>query len=157
MSWNILECPRVHWSVLKSPGESWSFKLSQAVTGRPMLSQSVPKYPRLSQKYINLIKSSKYFSKEDYSATIPPNSFIHVSDYKTPEDLMKSLEKISQNETLYQSYFWWKSFYELKMDFKEETKCLLCQLLNDKIHQSENDYSNFIEYWNKCRGYMRFL
>ena len=70
---------------------------------------------------------------------------------------MKSLEKISQNETLYQSYLWWKSYYELKMDFKEETKCLLCQLLNDKIHQSENDYSNFIEYWNKCRGYMRFL
>ena len=64
---------------------------------------------------------------------------------------MKSLEKISQNETLYQSYFWWKSNYELKMDFKEETKCLLCQLLNEKNHKSENDYSNFIEYWNKCR------
>lgn len=91
-------------------------------------------------------------SKEDYKSIAPPHSFIHVDDYDTPKELMETLVNISQNETLYQSYFWWKTKYDLSQEVDRESQCLLCLLLNNiESFKLTNDYTHFTEYWNKCR------
>ena len=91
-------------------------------------------------------------SREDYEKVAPPHSYLHVKDYDSPESLMKKLEIISKDETLFNSYFWWREFYTIeKKIFKENSQCQLCQMLNERPDfKSKNDYSHLIEYWNKC-------
>ena len=91
-------------------------------------------------------------SREDYEKVAPPHSYLHVKDYDSPESLMKKLEIISKDETLFNSYFWWREFYTIeKKIFKENSHCQLCQMLNERPDfKSKNDYSHLIEYWNKC-------
>ena len=82
---------------------------------------------------------------KDYEKIAPPHSFLHIKNFTSPEDLMKYLVKLSQNEELYNSYFWWKEFYDV--GFIEST-CPLCQILNTKDFKSANDYSNIYDFWH---------
>ena len=116
-------------------------------------------YEYITEKFFNAMASGMIpivyggIGQADYKTIAPPHSYIHVDDFTNPNDLINTLKTISQNDTLYQSYFWWKSDYELieKDDLKEKTKCLLCQILNNSSFKSYNDYAHFTEYWNKCR------
>ena len=85
----------------------------------------------------------------------PPHSYINVNDFKSPEDLMKTLENISQNPELYNSYFWWNEFYNVqtKDQFSNpiEYQCRFCDVLNENGFKSANDYSKFGRYWNQCQ------
>ena len=91
-------------------------------------------------------------SREDYEKVAPPHSYLHVKDYENPHSLMKELEKISRDEDLFNSFFWWRHFYTVeKKVFKAKVHCQLCQLLNEEPEfKSKNNYSHLIEYWNKC-------
>lgn len=65
---------------------------------------------------------------DDYRAVAPPQSFIHVEDFNSPQDLAKYLHKLDKNDDLYNEYFQWKgtgSFIDTKF------WCRLCALLND--------------------------
>ena len=96
-------------------------------------------------------------TQTDYSKIAPPHSYIHVDDYESSEKLIEFLEIIKQNETLYQSYFWWKDYYSLKTKIlAEENQCYLCQILNQEpSFKSKNDYSDFTSHWNKCRSWIK--
>ena len=95
--------------------------------------------------------------KDDYEKIAPPHSFIHVDDFRSPKDLMKTLYKISKDTKLYNSYFWWRSHYSVVVNIeccphKEWTypECQLCNVLNSR-NVSTNNYTNFTAFWNKCR------
>ena len=45
---------------------------------------------------------------EDYKSVLPPDSYIHVDDFRSPEHLAEYLNVIDKNDTLYNSYFRWK-------------------------------------------------
>jgi len=45
---------------------------------------------------------------EDYKALLPPNSYIHVDDFKSPKYLAEYLHILDKNDTIYNSYFSWK-------------------------------------------------
>ena len=51
-------------------------------------------------------------SKQDYEKIAPPHSFIHVDDFSSPKHLMQFLEKLSKDPKEYNTYFWWKSYYD---------------------------------------------
>ncbi|KRX51183.1 Glycoprotein 3-alpha-L-fucosyltransferase A [Trichinella murrelli] len=65
--------------------------------------------------------------KEDYELLIPAGSFIHVDDFSGPKELAKFLQTVSANQTLYESYFYWKKRYKFV-----DTRfwCRLCAALN---------------------------
>ena len=86
-------------------------------------------------------------SAKDYEKIAPPHSFLHVKNFTSPKDLMEHLMKLSQDEELYNSYFWWKDFYDV--DFFE-SNCPLCQILNTKDFKSSNDYDKIYEFWHQC-------
>ena len=90
-------------------------------------------------------------TKSDYSKIAPPKSFLHIDDYEKPGDLMQELRRLSEDREAYESYFWWRDFYEVQTDFDLETQCQLCDIINDDSFESINDYSNLDTYWNTCR------
>ncbi|ESO86442.1 hypothetical protein LOTGIDRAFT_129140, partial [Lottia gigantea] len=66
--------------------------------------------------------------REEYEKLAPRNSFIHVEDFKSAEELAIYLQKLDQNDDLYNEYFKWKgtgSFLNTKF------WCRLCAMLND--------------------------
>ena len=95
-------------------------------------------------------------SKHDYEKIAPQHSFIHVDDFASPSDLMKKLHQISKDPMLYNSYFWWRGYYDVVVNLpywphKEWTfpACQLCEVLNSGNTQN-NKYTNFTAFWNKC-------
>ena len=96
-------------------------------------------------------------SKDDYVKIAPPHSFIHVDDFKSPEHLMKELHTIANDPVLYNSYFWWRIYYNVKVNIlccpSQEWSypaCQLCDIFNSNSN-AKNNYNNFTAFWHKCR------
>ena len=49
----------------------------------------------------------------DYDNLLPPGSFINARDFYSPEHLAQYLQTVLNNSTLEQSYFQWRSFYDI--------------------------------------------
>ena len=49
----------------------------------------------------------------DYDNILPPGSFINARDFYSPEHLANYLHTVLTNSTLHQSYFQWRSFYNI--------------------------------------------
>ncbi|XP_041471895.1 alpha-(1,3)-fucosyltransferase 7-like [Lytechinus variegatus] len=47
--------------------------------------------------------------REDYERVAPPNSFIHLQDFKDFNELVDYIKLLDSNDTLYNSYFEWKT------------------------------------------------
>ena len=115
-------------------------------------------YEYITEKFFTALKVGMLpvvmggLSKQDYEKIAPPDSFIHVDDFSSPKDLMLFLEKLSKDKERYNSYFWWKSYYDLYTvtELMEKTKCQLCDVLNNDVNSSKK-YSDFATYWIKCR------
>ncbi|NXV81403.1 FUT5 fucosyltransferase, partial [Atlantisia rogersi] len=48
--------------------------------------------------------------RENYERFLPPDSFIHVDDFDTAEDLAQYLWELSEDPERYQSYFQWRKW-----------------------------------------------
>ena len=66
--------------------------------------------------------------REDYERLIPPHSFIHVDDFKSPKHLAKYLKLVGSNEKLYSKYLEWKKHYIMLS--VNDWHCRLCALLH---------------------------
>ena len=80
--------------------------------------------------------------KEDYEAMAPPDSFIHVDDFRSPQHLADYLHEVDSNYTLYKQYFRWRtlgSFVDTRF------YCRLCSLL---YSDHPTWYDDVSEWWN---------
>ena len=48
-------------------------------------------------------------SLEDYTSVAPPNSFLHVDQFKGPAHLAKHLKTLDQDDDLYNKFFDWQT------------------------------------------------
>ncbi|KAL6473349.1 hypothetical protein MHYP_G00169100 [Metynnis hypsauchen] len=77
--------------------------------------------------------------RANYEEFIPGDSFIHVNDFKTPQELAEHLKYLDQNEEMYEQYFTWrKHFVAKRSNFGLEHACRIC----DHIKQHK-DYRVF--------------
>ncbi|XP_046714881.1 4-galactosyl-N-acetylglucosaminide 3-alpha-L-fucosyltransferase 9-like [Silurus meridionalis] len=68
--------------------------------------------------------------RDNYEEFIPADSFIHVDDFKTPQELAEYLTLLDQNQTLYEQYFnWRKEFIAESSYFGLEHACRICQYI----------------------------
>ena len=110
----------------------------------------------VTEKFFNALKfglipiANGALNRKEYEKMAPPNSYLHIDDFASPQDLANYIKQIANNPKLFQSFFWWQEFYQIQTDFVFETNCQLCDKINEEIH-SPNDYSNFKEYWHQCR------
>ena len=58
-----------------------------------------------------------------------PNSYINIYDFKDIRSLASHIKEVSENETLYYSYFEWKKVYT---SWHQCTSCQICQALHDE-------------------------
>ena len=67
--------------------------------------------------------------KVNYSAILPPHSYIDVRDFASPRHLADYLKLLSSNDTLYNEYFRWRAKYNCgSFPFKQhDTACDLCR------------------------------
>lgn len=66
----------------------------------------------------------------NYSNMTPSYSIINAMEFASPEDLGHYLWKVSRNDTLYMSYFKWKSKYR---SYFQPWMCDLCEKLHEKM------------------------
>ena len=88
---------------------------------------------------------------EDYAEMLPPHSYIHVDDFRSPGDLANYLHMLDANETLYNEYFGWKSDWQVIFPSWPSVWCRLCALLHHNINSRSpyvHWYSDYPSWWN---------
>lgn len=66
-----------------------------------------------------------------YERHVPPDSFIHIDDFSTAEELANFLHELDKNTTRYQSYFQWRSWLKPIGDIVwNHHFCKACQYLH---------------------------
>ena len=72
-----------------------------------------------------------------------PNSYINLYDFKSLDTAGDFIKRVSENRTLYNSYFRWKSVYEQTFT---PGFCVLCERLRDsnKLAQVYNDMNGWL-------------
>lgn len=82
----------------------------------------------------------------DYAEYAPPNSYIDVADFDSPQDLANYLLLLNQNDALYQKYFAWKKEYQV-IRRPLNGFCDLCRKLNDPTTESNKSYESLRQWW----------
>ena len=82
----------------------------------------------------------------DYEKLAPPNSFLHVSNFSSPEVLAKFIHFLHTNSTAYNYYHKWRSDYVLVPD-QPPAWCSICKMAhNEKVGPKQYKIS---EYWSR--------
>lgn len=82
--------------------------------------------------------------RSDYEMVAPNGSFIHVDDFKSPKLLAEYLEKLDNDDELYNQYFLWKNTGKIVTDTRYY--CRMCAMLHDEGH-SPKHYEDINEWW----------
>ncbi|XP_026765760.3 4-galactosyl-N-acetylglucosaminide 3-alpha-L-fucosyltransferase 9-like [Pangasianodon hypophthalmus] len=85
--------------------------------------------------------------RENYEDFIPADSFIHVDDFKSPQELAKHLIFLDQNQKLYEQFFTWRQHFTAKGSyFGLEHACRICDhIKRNKGYRVFNNLSKW--YW----------
>ena len=93
----------------------------------------------------------------NYVSVLPPNSYIDVRDFSSPESLAQHLQQLGDNPEMYNRYFEWRRQYTIhrtpyKVDF-----CGLCAYLH---HRRDTRSTRTISRWyspdTSCLDAQRF-
>ncbi|CAG2106166.1 unnamed protein product [Medioppia subpectinata] len=93
------------------------------------------------------------FGSANYTAILPPNSYIDALQFPTVPTLVDHLMEVSSNEILYKSYFQWKNNFCVN---SIHYLCSLCKHLNENALQTGVITTNrdIIKWWvrdAKCK------
>ncbi|XP_019957928.2 alpha-(1,3)-fucosyltransferase 7 [Paralichthys olivaceus] len=86
-------------------------------------------------------------SRETYEALAPPQSFIHVADFRSTADLAAYLKYVAQDRQIYEGYFQWHHTHRIKTytDWRERL-CQICvkypSLPANRVYQDLESWVN---------------
>ncbi|XP_062554030.1 glycoprotein 3-alpha-L-fucosyltransferase A isoform X1 [Armigeres subalbatus] len=82
---------------------------------------------------------------EDYEASSPQKSYIHVDEFASPKELAEYLHILDRNEELYNSYFKWKGTGEFINTY---FWCRVCAMMHDEASfQKPKWYDDINDWW----------
>uniref|UniRef100_H3BF13 Fucosyltransferase n=2 Tax=Latimeria chalumnae TaxID=7897 RepID=H3BF13_LATCH len=82
--------------------------------------------------------------RENYEKFVPSDSFIHINDFKSSEELAKHLKFLDQNEEEYMKYFAWRKYTEIQFSGWETHYCRACQFLREnKFYRTVKNLRNW--------------
>ena len=84
----------------------------------------------------------------DYKSSLPEHSYIDVKDFASPKALAKYLDKLDNNDTLYNEYFAWKQNYTCSPLIEKDLLCDICQFMNENRNKV-NVIPDVNKVWNK--------
>ncbi|XP_035691976.1 alpha-(1,3)-fucosyltransferase 7-like [Branchiostoma floridae] len=85
--------------------------------------------------------------KGDYERVAPPNSFIHVDDFGSPEALANYLKYLDQNDDEYNRYFAWKTTPPKNLPDYESRFCEVCKKLLQVSRTERKVYTDLDRWW----------
>ncbi|KAL1450431.1 hypothetical protein WDU94_002797 [Cyamophila willieti] len=94
----------------------------------------------------NVIPIAMGAPKSDYLRSAPLNSFIHVDDFSSPQQLAHYLHQLDQNDTAYNEYFQWKGTGEFINTF---FWCRLCTMVHDGGSAVVGKYNDVKRWWDE--------
>ena len=80
----------------------------------------------------------------NYSALLPPKSYIDIRDFASPKQLAEYLHVLNGNDTLYNEYFRWKRKWR-SGNKRAPFLCQLCQMLNE--NEGKMNIHEDVEAW----------
>ena len=87
-------------------------------------------------------------SVEDYKAVAPPNSFLHVDQFKNPAHLAKYMKMLNKDDKMYNKFFDWQSKGEW---VNTKFFCRVCSMLHfhkeEGIRSSNVVKSDWDQWW----------
>lgn len=91
-------------------------------------------------------------SRENYQDQIPGDSFIHVDDFGSPQELAEKLKYLDQHSEEYMDYFKWRKKYKAKTSwFGKEHACKTCSYI--QTHRGVEFFHNLTRwYWGSKNG-----
>ncbi|CAF1322567.1 unnamed protein product [Adineta steineri] len=112
----------------------------------------------ITEKFWNIISDNKNrlvpivmgASINDYKQIAPKQSFIHVDQYKTPEELAKYLNYLIANPKKYLTYLQWREYNQIEPINSTRWKTLLCPLcqMAYETHLSPSIRMNFSAWYH---------
>ena len=82
----------------------------------------------------------------NYSAIAPPNSYIDVANFSSPQHLANFLKRLDEDDRLYNKFHAWRRDYVYKGE--PSAWCNLCQALNAEV-QVPKYYEDIQQFWSK--------
>ncbi|XP_041454932.1 alpha-(1,3)-fucosyltransferase 7-like [Lytechinus variegatus] len=98
--------------------------------------------------------------REDYERVAPPNSFIHLQDFRNMSELVDYINLLDANDTLYNQYFEWKKRGSVKFvgEYKILQAQFMCKVvskllddentLNGNYHAPRDANPSIHDYWS---------
>ena len=71
-----------------------------------------------------------------YEKNLPPQSYIHVDDFNSPEELGSYLEDLDSHDSKYLKYLHWRRFH--KLSCHQQKGCQLCSMLLKNRYNSDS-------------------
>ncbi|VDL95265.1 unnamed protein product, partial [Schistocephalus solidus] len=115
----------IAWVVSNADAPNRRKALGAAIT--KVVLMKVPNFPIFDR--VGMVPIVYGPPKEEYEARAPPNSFIHVDDFATVNDLIQYLEYLDHNHTAYATYFAWREHGRLLVGPLRFTYVIACDIL----------------------------
>ncbi|OQV24669.1 putative Alpha-(1,3)-fucosyltransferase C [Hypsibius exemplaris] len=104
----------------------------------------------------------------NYSALLPPNSFLNVADFATPKQLAERLHVLSNNPDEYEKHFIWKQspeYSRIPAAYQRDRTdiCKLCEILNraksgdSSARSSYADLHDWLDYMDHLQASLATL
>lgn len=81
---------------------------------------------------------------DDYKKVAPLNSYIHIEDFSSPQQLAEYLNLLNENDRLYNNYFQWKGTGEFINTY---FFCRVCALLHS--NPPRRHYKDLGKWWTE--------
>lgn len=88
-------------------------------------------------------------SKEDCRRLLPPNSFLHVDDFKNISALAAFVKELDRDDEKYMRYHEWRDRYTVLVEHREsDYYCRICEALNYNP-TTPKIYTNIESFWHR--------
>ena len=88
-----------------------------------------------------------------YERLAPPNSFIHISDFSSQQDLADYIRMVDCNDTIYNEYFNWRKAGQVTSIYPQIKPEDFCRVLPKLFHNRSTTIKRVrnSKYYNECR------
>ena len=104
----------------------------------------------LQRDILPIVKGASF---EAYNASGPPNSFLHMDQFKTPAALAKHLQYLDENDQEYDRYFTWKKTHKVDIETLDLYDCKLCEAIHKNVLPRKSKVLS--QWWSRdqCRSW----
>ncbi|XP_035697428.1 4-galactosyl-N-acetylglucosaminide 3-alpha-L-fucosyltransferase FUT5-like [Branchiostoma floridae] len=85
--------------------------------------------------------------KTDYEKFAPPNSFIHVEDFESPEALARYIKLLDKDDDKYSQYLKWRTNPPKNIPQIITGGCGICARLHEVDHTERKVYTDLEKWW----------